>query len=184
MRSSVLLLVLASQLSGSMQEEGKIVRPGDGSVLPPGEISIVARAPEGKLELDGRAIPSEEPFPGVFNAKTKPTQGAHTLALIWPGGRKEIRFHVGDNPPAEFKPFRRHPPQAVACTDCHGLSSRGRFRFTGDCFGCHQQDTFPSAHQHTPSVLEQCGMCHNAHGSTAKAHLTLSRDQACKLCHN
>jgi predicted CXXCH cytochrome family protein len=32
--------------------------------------------------------------------------------------------------------------------------------------------------------LEQCGQCHAAHGSTAKAHLILPRDKACGLCHS
>jgi predicted CXXCH cytochrome family protein len=27
-------------------------------------------------------------------------------------------------------------------------------------------------------------MCHNAHGSTVKAHLLYSKEAACKLCHN
>ncbi|MFQ5929418.1 MAG: hypothetical protein ACE5MK_06950 [Acidobacteriota bacterium] len=187
MRKLPLLLALAHLAwlpAAPEEEEGTIMRPEDGSALPLGEISIVAGGPGGKLELDGQAINTEEPFPDVFHAKVTPSPGEHKLALVWQGGRREIRFFVGDNAPPEFRPFRKHPPIAVECTWCHGLSRRGRFRFKGGCFHCHHQETFADIHQHPPHILEQCGLCHNAHGSTVKAHLILQREKACKLCHN
>ena len=180
----LLLLTLSGLTSASAQQEGKILRPENGAALPPGEISVVATAPGGRLELDGQAIPAEEPFPNVFHGRTNAAPGEHALALVWEGGRKEIRFHVGDDPPVGFQPFRLHPPVATACTHCHGLSRRRRFRFTGGCFACHEQKTFAGVHDHAPHMLEECGQCHNAHGSTAKALLTLPREKACKLCHN
>ena len=97
---------------------------------------------------------------------------------------EEIQFFVGPGAPATYKLYRVHPPAAVECTMCHGLSKRGRFRSSGGCFDCHQQPTFPRSHTHAPDVLVECGECHNAHGSTEKALLVLSRDKACKLCHN
>ena len=165
-------------------EVGKILRPVEGAAFPPGEISIIATAPGGKLALDGQAVPAEQPFPDVLLAKTTPSAGIHKLELIWETGRRQLRFFVGDHPPAEFKPFRRHPPSALECTQCHGLSRKGRFRFTGGCFGCHQQETFLKTHHHPSHVLEQCGLCHNAHGSTEKAHLILPSEKACGLCHS
>ena len=43
---------------------------------------------------------------------------------------------------------------------------------------------FVESHQHAPHILEDCGRCHNAHGSTSASHLLLPREQACRLCHN
>ena len=166
------------------QDGGVIVRPTDRSALPEGEISVLARAAGGRLELDGAPVSAEAPFPNVLHAKVSPTPGEHTLALVWEGGRREIRFFAGQHAPAEYLPFRQHPPTEIACTQCHGVSRRGRFRFTGGCFECHEQEQFAGIHQHAPHVLEQCGMCHNAHGSTAQAHMTLSREIACKQCHD
>jgi len=181
-RSFAALLALAALAFGD--ERGKILRPVDGAALPPGELSIVARAPNGRFELDGKEIPAERPFAGVFHARARPAGGAHTLALVWDTGRHEVRFFVGPGAPAEFRPYRVHPPAAVECTQCHGLSRRGRFRFKGGCFECHQESAFARTHTHTPDVLAECGECHNAHGSTERALLALPREKACKLCHN
>lgn len=176
------VLLIAGTLSS--QKQGKILRPADNAAYPSGEIDIVATAPGGRLELDRRPITAEEPFPDVFHAKVTVAAGEHKLALIWNGGRQEVRFFVGSKPPEGFKAFVAHPPVPAQCTDCHGVSRRGRFRFEGGCFRCHQESAFTSSHPHPVHVLEQCGMCHNAHGSTAKAHMIHSRDAACKLCHN
>ncbi len=170
---------------GAAADGGKIVRPTDRAALPAGEADVIATAPAGKLELDGKPVPAGEPFPNVFHATIKPEPGEHTLALAWDGGRQEVRFFVGDNLPAGFKRFVRHPPQAgVACTQCHGLSTRGRFRFKGGCFDCHQQEAFAGIHFHPVHILQECGICHSAHGSTVKAHLTMPKELACKQCHN
>ncbi len=181
----LLLLVVSSAWAQFQDEVGKIMRPTDGAVLPLGEVSIVATAPAGKLELDGQAIEAEEPFPNVFHATLTPSEGEHRLALVWDGGRKEVRFFVGEKAPAAFKPFQHHPPvPAVECTQCHGLSRRGRFRFKGGCFDCHEKETFVSVHAHPIHDFVECGQCHNAHGSTAAKHLMLPREIMCKLCHN
>jgi predicted CXXCH cytochrome family protein len=178
---------LAAQLFAAFalaQEEGVIVRPTDGAAVPEGEVIVLAAAPGGRLELDGQPVDAAAPFPNVLHANLSPSAGEHTLALVWEGGRKEIRFFAGANPPETYRLFRPHPPTEVECTQCHGLSRRGRFRFVGGCFNCHKQEQFAGFHQHVPDVLEECGLCHNAHGSTTKAHLTLPRETACKQCHN
>jgi predicted CXXCH cytochrome family protein len=178
----VLALTLLSSRFGD--SEGRILRPQDGSVYSSFEVDIVATAPDGRLEFDGQKIPAEKPFPDVLHARVKTSPGEHSLALIWSGERKEIRFFVGDGPPMGFLTFRQHPPVPTKCTQCHGLSRRGRFRFKGGCFDCHDQEAFVGSHEHPPHILEDCGQCHNAHGSTSKAHLLLPREQACRLCHN
>lgn len=174
--------LLAAIASG--QNEGKILRPVDGAALSTETTDIIATAPGGRLELDGEPITAEEPFPNVFHARIKAPAGEHRLALLWEGGRKEIRFFTGGNPPAEFKAFQQHPPlEAVECTQCHGVSRRGRFRFEGGCFTCHAEDSFTKTHPHAVHVLQECGLCHNAHGSTEKGHLLYPKEKACKLCH-
>ncbi len=177
------ILVLAGLVWA--EDAGKIMRPSDGSALPSGVVDVVATAPAGKLELDGKPVAAEQPFPNVFHASLKPAPGTHTLALVWEGGRKEIRVFTGPGAPAEFKVFRQHPPLAdIPCTQCHELSKRGHFRFKGGCFDCHQQDGFAKVHSHKPDVLSECGICHNAHGSTVKAHLLYPKETACKQCHS
>jgi len=175
--------VFVAAIAGA-QDEGKILRPVDGAALSAETVDIIATAPAGRLELDGKPIQAGEPFPNVFHASTQASAGEHRLALIWEGGRKEIRFFTGANPPVDFKTFQRHPPlEAVECTQCHGVSRRGRFRFEGGCFTCHVEDNFTKTHPHAVHVLQECGLCHNAHGSTEKAHLLYPKEKACKLCH-
>jgi predicted CXXCH cytochrome family protein len=172
-------------LSAADDETGKILRPADNSSHRSDPIDIVATAPGGKLELDGTSIKSEQPFPDVLHANVKAGAGLHSLVLAWAGGKKEVHFFVGPNPPAAFQPFHQHPPvPGVQCTQCHELNRRGRFVFKGGCFGCHQQGDFTKIHTHEAAVLERCGLCHNAHGSTVKADLLYEKEKACKICHN
>ncbi len=171
--------------AGLAAEGSKIVRPTDRAALAGSDVEVIAIAPAGTLELDGTAVAASEPFPNVLHATVKAGPGEHTLALVWGGGRTEVRFFVGDKAPEGFRPYVAHPPRAgAACTQCHGLSRRGRFRFVGGCFDCHQEEAFANTHSHPAHVLRECGMCHNAHGSTAEAHLTLPKEAACKQCHN
>lgn len=169
---------------GLAQEEGRIMAPVDRAAFAGGPIRVLASAPDGKLLLDGKEITAEQPFPNVLQTIVSPAPGEHLLRLVWEGGERQVRFHSGPNAPPEFSPYREHPPAATECTHCHGLSRRGRFRFSGGCFTCHQQETFSAKHTHPAGQLEQCGMCHNAHGSTAAALLLHPKETACKLCHN
>jgi predicted CXXCH cytochrome family protein len=172
-------------LLAAEDEAGRILRPADHSSHESDQIDIVATAPSGRLQLDGVSIGAEQPFPNVLHANLNAKPGLHSLDLLWEGGKKEVHFFVGPSPPAGFQPFHQHPPvPGVQCTQCHGLSRSGRFVFKGGCFDCHQRDSFDQIHTHDPGVLERCGLCHNAHGSTVKADLLYSKEVACKLCHN
>jgi predicted CXXCH cytochrome family protein len=167
------------------EDAGRILRPADKSAVPAGPVRIIARAPEGRLELDGQPVAAEKPFPDVLTARVDAKPGPHTLALIWNEGRREITFFAGPDLPAEFATFRAHPPGGeTECTQCHELSRRGRFVFKGGCFDCHQREPFAKVHTHNADVLSECGLCHNAHGSTVKSHLLFSKDIACRQCHN
>jgi predicted CXXCH cytochrome family protein len=163
----------------------RIMRPVDMALVPAGAVEIIAAAEDGSLEIDGKPVDAERPFPGVLRARPELSDGPHKIAVAGRDGRSEIRIHAGAGAPADFRPFREHPPQtSVPCTQCHEVSRRGRFRFKGGCFDCHRQSEFAKVHTHVPDALSQCGMCHNAHGSSAKGHLTLSKEAACRLCHN
>ena len=185
MRLAGLLLSLPVWMAAA-EPKGKIMRPTDRAVLPDGDVDIIATAPGGKLFLDGRPAAAEQPFPNVFHAVLKTSAGLHTLALTWEGGQVQTRFFAGAGAPEGFRPFHRHPPVAeLACAQCHEISSRGRFRFkTGACFDCHQRDGFAKVHSHEPAILDECGLCHNAHGSTMKANLLYPKETACKQCHD
>ncbi len=185
MRAKFLIVLSALALSAADNDAGKIMRPTDGAALASNEADIIATAPSGKLTLDGKDIAAQQPFPNVFHAVAKVNPGVHSLTLSWEGGKKEIRFYTGPAPPAGFALFHEHPPLAdVPCTQCHEVNKRGRFRFKGGCFDCHQQQGFAKVHTHDPARLEQCGMCHNAHGSTVKALLLYPKETACRICHN
>ena len=179
-------IALSSGLRSAPDDEGGIIlRPADNSSHKSDQIDIIATASSGKLQLDGIVIKNEEPFPHVLHVALKVSPGLHSLVLVWEGGKKEVHFFVGPNPPAGFQPFHQHPPlPGIQCTQCHGLNRRGRLVFQGGCFDCHQRDDFAKIHTHNPDVLERCGMCHNAHGSTVKADLLYSREAACRICHN
>jgi predicted CXXCH cytochrome family protein len=177
--------LMHGMLTAADEDAGKILRPADNSFYKEGPIDLIATAPAGKLQLDGIVIQAEQPFPDVFHALLNSSPGLHSLVLLWEGGKKEVHFFVGPNPPAAFQPFHEHPPLAgVECSQCHGLNRRGRFVAIGGCFDCHVRDDFAKIHTHDPTRFEQCGMCHNAHGSTVKADLLYSKEIACKICHN
>jgi predicted CXXCH cytochrome family protein len=178
-------LLACARMPAADDDTGKILRPADHSWHQAGPVDLVATAELGKLQLDGAEVSAEQPFPNVFHAALKVSPGIHTVVLTWEGGRKEVRFFVGANPPAGFQAFHQHPPvPGVQCTQCHEQNTRGRFVFKGGCFDCHQKAGFAKIHTHEPAVLEQCGTCHNAHGSTVKAHLLYPKETACKICHN
>lgn len=181
------LLLVASLAAFAQGERGKrIIRPVDGAAFSEGDVEVLAAAPDGLLMLDGDVIEVENPFPNVLRAVLAATPGEHVLSLTWDGGSDEVSFFVGGDHPEGFTPFRPHPPGIdVECTQCHSVSRRGRFRASSKgCFDCHQQDAFVEVHPHQPHVLERCGLCHNAHGSTSDDHLVAARDVVCTSCHN
>ena len=174
-------LVLILALAAPAPTDGpRILRPGDQSALPPGPLTIVARG-AGPLRLDGKPLATTSPGPGAQTATVTPAAGVHELSL----GDQKLRFFVVPGAPADFPPFRIHPPAAAACETCHAVRD-GAWEFKGaesSCFGCHDQKKFPVGHTHNAEVLSECGLCHHPHGSTGKFHLKLVRETACKQCH-
>ena len=177
------LALLAESLAG--QGSSLIVKPRNETWLRGPEVEIIARAEEGRLLLDGQPVDVDGPFPGVLYARLLIGSGRHSLRLDSPQGTHDITFYSGESPPfASARPFVDHPPVRIDCTHCHGVSRRGRFRFSGGCESCHAKEQFIQVHSHEFHELASCGMCHDAHGSTAAKLLLLPVDKACKQCHN
>ena len=122
----------------------QIMRPVDKAALAKGPLEIIAKAaPGAKLELDGQPIKTESPFPSVLTAKIDAAPGRHRLSLTQETGRHDVEISIG--PQDGFAPYRAHPPGQTACTTCHGVSARGRFRFEGGCSNCHATAAFAIA---------------------------------------
>jgi predicted CXXCH cytochrome family protein len=183
-------LILIAFLCFAQQPEGpRILRPADRSILPPAPLSVIARtAGTGELKLDGKSVKATQPAPGVLTTTLTPSPGKHELTLVTAGSEQRIQFQVGAVPAplAGWKPYRSHPPSAT-CDTCHTVTG-GKWSIKGDvagpnCLGCHDAKTFPLAHSHTTDVLEECQLCHDPHGSTAKFNLKMPKEVACKQCH-
>jgi predicted CXXCH cytochrome family protein len=164
------------------------LRPLDETIAPAGPLVVVARtAGKAELRLDGKVVSASQPAPNVITATVNPAPGSHELAL----GDQKIRFFVrtaanASSAPAGWGEFKTHPP-AATCETCHALKD-GAWSLKTDpvadtCFGCHDAKPFPAIHSHNSEVLGECQMCHSAHGSTAKAHLKMKKELACKQCH-
>jgi len=161
-----------------------ILSPTPGSLFGKGPVRVIARG-DGKAELrlDGKAVAVERPAEGVIAATLNPGAGPHELAL----GEEKVKFAVGVKAGEEWTAFKEHPPVAN-CQNCHavknGVWSFQRASLITLCFPCHDKEKFPKTHTHVAGILADCQMCHNAHGSNVKAFLTMSRETACKQCHN
>ena len=176
------MIVAAAALAAAPTEQA-ILRPADGAILDPGPLSIVARG-KAQLRVDGKQVAAASPGPGAVAATVNPAPGLHELAF----GDRKIRFFVGaSEAPAGFRAYRAHPPAAAGCETCHAVKD-GAWGFRGatlaaSCFGCHDAGRFPEPHSHNATVLGECQLCHDPHGSTAKFHLKMDRETACKQCH-
>lgn len=159
-----------------------ILAPPPDSAFSPGPVRLIARTGgQNEPKLDGQPIKVESPHAGVVTAELQPSPGPHEITL----GTQKIRFVVGKAD--GFTAFRPHPP-ANTCNACHAVRN-GRWRFiraslSNVCSQCHSKETFAAKHTHQMDLLPDCQMCHNPHGSTAPAHMKLSRENACKQCHS
>ena len=84
-----------------------------------------------------------------------------------------------------------HPMQEgkVKCTDCHTPHGGfGNKMVKADstpelCYKCHAEKRGPFAFEHPP-VVENCGTCHQVHGSNHENLLVSKAPQLCESCHN
>jgi DmsE family decaheme c-type cytochrome len=77
----------------------------------------------------------------------------------------------------------------VSCSDCHnphGSLAHGMLRADTRnqlCYSCHAEKRGPFMWEHAP-VEENCGTCHEAHGSRHNKLLTEKMPNLCQNCHN
>jgi len=160
----------------------QIYSPPPDAAFADGKVRVIAQtAGKGELLLDGRPVRTESPHPGVATTLLDLAPGEYTIAL----GDQKVRVRVPAG--GGFAPFRPHPP-VEQCSTCHAVRNN-RWRFTraslaAVCSACHSRETFPAKHTHGMDVLPDCQLCHDPHGSTAPAHMKLSREKACQQCHS
>ena len=76
----------------------------------------------------------------------------------------------------------------MACSDCHNVhGSPGPMLLTRNsvvetCYTCHMEKRGPFVRNHQP-VTEDCGACHNPHGTTAESMLKVRAPFLCHTCH-
>jgi DmsE family decaheme c-type cytochrome len=84
----------------------------------------------------------------------------------------------------------RHPVQEgkMSCSSCHAVhGSAGPKLVKKDtvnttCYACHAEKRGPFVQNHQP-VQEDCGSCHNPHGSNIQAMLKARDPILCNQCH-
>lgn len=103
----------------------------------------------------------------------------------------EICFACHKEQRAQYQRPSRHPilEGKVACSDCHNVhGSIGpklvkRDSTNETCYTCHMEKRGPFARPHEP-VTEDCGICHNPHGTTAENLLKHRPPFLCNECHS
>jgi predicted CXXCH cytochrome family protein len=75
----------------------------------------------------------------------------------------------------------------VKCSDCHAVHGGAvKFATMGDnrdlCFSCHASKQGPFIFEHEP-VNEDCGICHDPHGTVADNLLVQNEPFLCLTCH-
>lgn len=102
-----------------------------------------------------------------------------------------VRSKIPDEPPSDWPIFKPHPPAkqldaANPCAACHTMKD-GRLGLAPEpqsCWTCHDEPAFEEVHDHPLGPLRRCGMCHEAHGSTApRGLLKDDRPALCARCH-
>ncbi|HEX5803846.1 MAG TPA: DmsE family decaheme c-type cytochrome [Azospira sp.] len=91
---------------------------------------------------------------------------------------------------AEMSRPNRHPVAEgkMSCSDCHsahgspGVKQLARGTVNETCYTCHMEKRGPFINNHQP-VTEDCGICHNPHGTTSPNLLKSRPPFLCLECH-
>jgi DmsE family decaheme c-type cytochrome len=90
----------------------------------------------------------------------------------------------------QFELPSHHPvPEGyMSCASCHDPHAATEFqlkthmRLNDLCYTCHQNKEGPFIFEHAP-VVEDCSLCHAAHGSVPNNLLTVNEPTLCLQCH-
>jgi DmsE family decaheme c-type cytochrome len=103
----------------------------------------------------------------------------------------ELCYDCHSDVRAAFYMPSHHPVEEgkMSCMDCHQIhGSEASFAMIDDdgrqqCFACHVDKEGPFLFEHDP-VNEDCGVCHQPHGSVANGLLTQAEPALCLNCHS
>jgi DmsE family decaheme c-type cytochrome len=79
-------------------------------------------------------------------------------------------------------PIREGMLDCVDCHSPHGSDERDLGTPNERCESCHQTQSGPWVYEHLP-VVEDCGLCHEAHGASAQNLLQTTQPGVCATCH-
>lgn len=82
-------------------------------------------------------------------------------------------------------PIRQGKMDCSGCHNTHGETSEWQFArqtLNDTCFGCHAEKRGPYLWEHAP-VAEDCGNCHDPHGSNHPGMLAMRGPMLCQSCH-
>lgn len=161
-----------------------VIAPGNGAVLPPGNVLIIGTAKgEGlsRVEVDVN---------GKGKTMVDVTGGGFSATVPLPRGKSVIRVAAGKTSASiavtgDAKGGYRYHDEAGKCASCHDRPGDGyTLRGPKDavCYRCHgRQDGGKNVHG--PLGNGECTACHDPHGSM-NAALTLARPESlCVTCH-
>jgi DmsE family decaheme c-type cytochrome len=102
----------------------------------------------------------------------------------------EVCFDCHKQQRMDSKKFSSHPIEEgkVICSDCHnthgsaGVKNLVRDTVVDTCYQCHAEKRGPFIWDHMP-VTEDCGNCHNPHGSNISGMLKARVPMLCQECH-
>jgi len=83
-------------------------------------------------------------------------------------------------------PIRQGKMDCSACHSNHGETSEWQFArqtLNDTCFDCHAEKRGPYLWEHAP-VVEDCGNCHDPHGSNHPGMLAMRGPMLCQSCHS
>lgn len=104
--------------------------------------------------------------------------------------QSEVCFTCHKEQRAQVNRPSHHPivEGKMACSSCHDVHGdnpkmmvRGSTNDT--CYTCHMEKRGPFLHSHQP-VTEDCGICHNPHGTTGANLLKTRMPFLCQSCHD
>lgn len=200
---SILILVAGARVTRGETDAAEpgndapaVVSPGHRIVLADDEVTLICRADDARLSIDGAAGRWEPFSPPLRVSRLKLTPGAHTIQA---GGRTLDVFVVsgknGAKPPEGWDTCGSHPMPdesgSARCAACHVIEQDDdnraivvELKSYKACFECHRPVDFEVDHAHILEPLEACQMCHALHGSKHASLLKAPMRQLCAECHD